>query len=78
MTIINKEQFEARQKIAKREGWHRFMEQPATKMLISMLPPGDHTIEVLRVAWEDGFSYGAGDTMVEFLKIVIGKPGGPL
>lgn len=50
-------EMEAKQKADKKEGFARFMDQPATRMMMSMIPASDKP-EVLETLLQETFSAG--------------------
>ncbi len=70
-TEIEREQKSARRK---REGFARFMDQPATRMMTSMIPASEHR-EVLDTLLQEtfnaGFSCGAGDAMGDIMEALL-------
>ncbi len=71
MTIV---EFEARDRADKKAGFAKWMDQPATRMMLSMIPASEHR-EVLETLLEEtynaGFGSGAGKTAVSFLETIF-------
>lgn len=65
---------EAKSRQRKKEGFSRFMDQPATRMMLSMIPAGEHK-EVLETLLQEtfnfGFSAGCGDAMGDMLEALF-------
>jgi hypothetical protein len=70
-----KEQFEKQQELAKRDGFAAWMNEPMTRTLVSMIPPGENP-ELLRMilqaAFDNGFARGAGATAISFISSLMG------
>lgn len=53
-----------------KESFQKFMESPATKLMISMIPPADN--EVLKTLLSEAFQAGVGRGMVQVLMMALG------
>lgn len=67
-------EIEAKNKAEKRAGFDRFMDQPATRMMISMIPAGEHR-EVLETllheAFNNGYGCGGASTAGSFMDAIL-------
>lgn len=72
--MITKEQLQSRSDSAKREGFRRWMQEPMTRALISMIPPCEQLEVLLQAAYEAGFDSGAGETAISFLRDMMKGP----
>lgn len=68
-------EFEADQKSRQKDGFDRWMDQPATRMMMSMIPPSERpeVLEtLLKETFNAGFGAGTGATAGSFLEAMIG------
>jgi hypothetical protein len=74
--MITAKELEAKQDLAKREGFARWMKEPMVTAMISMIPPTDAGIleTVLRAAYESGFSTGGISMMADMLEAMFKEP----
>lgn len=72
--MITEKEFEARSVEAKKEGFRRWMQEPMTKAMLSLMPPCEHMEVILQACWESGFAGGSVSTTISFLEHVM-KPG---
>lgn len=69
-TTAEREAKEREEKARQKEAFHRFMEQPMTKMAVSMIPAGENKetlITLLETTFDVGVHHGAGSTMMTVL-----------
>lgn len=65
---------EAKEVQKRREGFSKWLEQPATKMMMSMIPPGEHPDAMktlLQSTYEQGWSNGSGACTGDFLEAIL-------
>lgn len=65
-----KEQVEADDALAKKEGFAKWMNAPATRMMISMIPAGEkrEVLEILlQETFNSGYSVGGGQMLTSFV-----------
>lgn len=64
----------AKEKAAKKEGFDKWMDSPATRMMLSMIPPSEKP-EVLETLLQEtfnaGFSAGSGSTAGTLLEAIF-------
>lgn len=72
MTISQKE-FEVRSNEERREGFRRWMQEPMTRALVSMIPPCEQIEVLLQAAFEAGHANGSVSATISFLDYVM-KP----
>ena len=61
---------------AKNESFARFLEDPMTKLAVSMIPPADNPDVfkmLLQSAFEAGYSHGSGSVLSSFLEVMLKK-----
>ena len=67
-------EMEAREKAAKRDGFAKWMDQPATRMMLSMIPPSEKQ-EVLQTLLQEtfnaGYQSGSGQMISSVFEAVI-------
>lgn len=71
---MNAMEMEAKDKSDRKEGFARWMDQPATRMMLSMIPPGDkqEVLEtLLQETYNAGFGAGSGKTAGSFLEAIL-------
>ena len=74
--MVNTKESEARLAEARVKGFEKFMEDPTTKLTLSLLPTGDHPDAVqtlVKSAFEAGHSNGQGTMLVEMLLTMFKK-----
>jgi len=49
------------------KSFHAFMENPATKVLLSIAPPFEHMEQLLKAAYESGFRVGQSNVALEMI-----------
>jgi hypothetical protein len=74
---ITKEQFEAKQNSARKEGFRRFMQEPLTRALLSTIPPCDHLEAVLEAAYQHGWGSGSVSATIHLFEAVLKDPWQP-
>lgn len=69
-------EMEAKDKIAKRDGFAKWMDQPATRMMLSMIPPGEKQ-EVLETLLQEtfnaGYQTGSGQMILSVFESMMSK-----
>ena len=74
MNIAAARETEARSKANQKAAFAKWMDQPATRMMMSMIPASDRP-EVLETLLQEtfgaGFASGSGDTAVSFLETIF-------
>lgn len=74
--IKTKAEFEAEQKLLRKEGYSLFMDQPATRMMLSMIPPGekqDVLETLLQETYNSGFSCGSATALISVMDSMISR-----
>ena len=51
--------------------FNSFMENPATKVLLSIAPPFEHMEQMLRAAYESGYKTGQAAIVVEMVGTIV-------
>lgn len=73
--MLSAQDIEAKQAVARKAAFHKWMDQPMTKALIGLIPAAENSpLELLlQAAYDAGFGHGAGATAVEFLTVIFDK-----
>jgi hypothetical protein len=74
--MMTKEEMMKRTKEAQRSGFNRWMNEPMTRAMISMMPPSEHLEMLLKAAFECGFGSGSIDTVINIMENMMEKRGG--
>ncbi len=69
---VTKDQFLKMHNDDKKDGFIRWMQEPAAKALISTIHPSEHLVVLLQSAFESGFGSGSVSTTISFLTHVVG------
>ena len=72
--MITEQNMKEKDAIAKKDGFSDWMNQPATRMMLSMIPPADKAeiIEtLLQETYNAGYAKGAGQTAVSFFEAMF-------
>lgn len=69
--MITQKEMEAKSDHAKKEGFRRWMQEPMTRALVSMIPPCEQLEIILQAAYESGFQAGSDATAVSFLEAMM-------
>lgn len=72
--MTTEQQIRAKHERDKSDGFTEWLHQPTTKILISLLPGSEHTVEVLRAAYQSGFDRGSAITAIDMLASIMGRP----
>lgn len=70
----NTAELEAKEKQDKKDGFAKWMDQPATRMMLSMIPPGEKQEvlgTLLQETYSAGYSNGAGRATVSFVEAIF-------
>ena len=74
---ITKEELAAREEKAQDEGFIKFVDDPMTRMGLSMLALDNEKMDmlntVMRASFERGFQTGVGNATINFLEAVVGR-----
>jgi hypothetical protein len=64
---------EAKSRQRKKDGFSRFMDQPATRMMVSMVPADEKQVlqTLLQETFNAGFSTGSGDALGDILEAML-------
>lgn len=71
--MISEQEFTTKQDQSRKDGFNRWMSDPITKALISLIPPCDHLEVLLQASYEAGFNSGGATTAMQFISAVM-KP----
>lgn len=74
---MNAEQIEEKSRLHKRNGFAKWLEQPMTRALVSMIPASegkDVVQTVLQAAWESGYDTGVGVGMLMVIESIMKEP----
>jgi hypothetical protein len=69
--MITKEQMEAKDQAAKKVNFDRFMREPLTGAMLSIMPPSEHLEVLLRAAFESGFNAGNARGMINVFESIM-------
>lgn len=73
MAAITRDQAEQAMKASRKAAFQRFMDQPVTRMMVSMVPPTPNNPELLETLLEATFERGFGVGTAEVSLMLIGR-----
>lgn len=72
--MITQKEFELKSEAAKKECFRRWMQEPMTRALVSMIPPCEQLEIILQAAFEEGFKAGSSTIAVSFIEAIMKAP----
>lgn len=73
---LNTPERNAKREINKKKAFVKFMDNPMTKVILSLQPPNEHLEALLQAAFVQGFEAGGGHAAIEIAEALMSRRNG--